>query len=225
MVTVDDSREWIDLSMTVDPTVPKMPVLPCPEFERVSEQGEQSLQVTQFTMTTHIGTHIDAPAHAIADGDAIDDLEVDRFVETAHVVGVDAEPMQAIDVDDVAPGLEDLEPGDAVIVRAGWEEHAGTETYHDHPYFTPELAEWLVEHDVGLVGMDFLTPDMPPSERPEGFTYPIHTTLLGDDVIILENLTNTAELVGTSTTIVVAPVKLGDADGAPVRAMAARPNE
>ncbi|MGQ4554954.1 cyclase family protein [Halobellus sp. GM3] len=224
MVDSLDTQEWIDLSITVDPTVPKMPVLPCPEFERVSEQSETSLQVTNYCLTTHIGTHVDAPSHAIADGDPIDELAVDRFVTTAHVVAVDADPLQAIDVDDVAPALKDLDSGDAVIVRAGWEDHAKTETYHEHPYFTPDLAEWFVEQGVDLVGMDFLTPDMPPSERPEGFDYPIHTTLLDDDVIILENLSNTADLVGETVTLLVAPIKLGDADGAPVRAMASKPS-
>lgn len=223
MSNASDAQEWIDLSLTVDPTVSKMPVLPCPEFERLSEQGEKSLQVTEFTMATHIGTHVDAPAHAIADGAGIDDLEVGRFVETAHVVGVDAEPLEAIAVDDVAPALNGLAPGDAVVIRAGWEDHVGTERYHDHPYFTADLAEWFVEHGVGLVGMDFLTPDRPPGERPDGFTYPVHTELLGNDVLILENLTNTAELVGQSTTIAVAPIKLPGADGAPVRAMAVDP--
>lgn len=225
MADTNDSQEWIDLSITVDPTVPKMPVLPCPEFERVSEQGEASVQVTRYTLTTHVGTHVDAPSHAIADGDDVDDLAVDRFVATAHVVGVDADPLEAIGVEDVEPALDNLEPGDAVVVRTGWEEYAGTETYHEHPYFTERLAEWLVERGVGIVGMDILTPDMPPSERPEGFTYPVHTTLLNDDVLILENLTNTTELVGKSTTLVVTPIKLADADGAPVRAIAARPTE
>lgn len=218
-----DDEEWIDLSMTVDTTVPKMPVLPCPEFSRLSEQSETSLQVTEFTMATHIGTHIDAPAHAISNGDAIPDIEVDRFVATAHVVSVDADPLAAIDVEDITPEIEALEPGDAVIVHTGWEDRAGTEEYHEHPYFTPALASWFVDQGVGLVGMDFLTPDKPASERPSDFTYPVHTKLLKNDVLILENLTNTVNLVGETTTILVAPVKLGDTDGAPVRALAVNP--
>lgn len=174
-------------------------------------------------MATHIGTHIDAPAHAIKDGDAVDNLDVNQFVTSAHIIDVDVEPLSAINVDDVVPALDDVSPGDAVVLHTGWEDHIDTETYHQHPYFTQELAEWFVKREISLVGMDFLTPDKPVTERSEGFTFPIHTELLANDVLILENLTNTAKIVGTMTTIVVAPIKLSNVDGAPVRAIAAVP--
>lgn len=64
------------------------------------------------------------------------------------------------------------------------------EAYFNHPYFAVELAEWLVDRDLTWVGMDFLTPDRQPELRPEEFTYPVHTTLLENDTLIVENLTN-----------------------------------
>jgi kynurenine formamidase len=213
-----NTDDWTDLSMTVHPDMPRMQFLPCPEVERLSEQSETSLQVSEVSFATHIGTHVDAACHAVADGKSVEEYGPDRWMGEAVVHGVDAEPKGPIGVADVADA--DLAGADALILRTGWEEKAGSDDYYDHPYFTDELAAWLTDQDLSWVGMDFLTPDKPPELRPEGFTYPVHTTLLEDDTLIVENLTNLGEFAGSTVEIAALPTKLADCDGAPVRAVA-----
>lgn len=214
--------DWIDLSMEIYPDIPRMTFLPCPGMERISEAGEGSLQVHEVTLVTHIGTHFDAAAHAIPDGTTIDGYGMDRWITGGVVHEVDVEPLSPIDVDDVAPAADTLRAGDALILRTGWEDRAGDESYQDHPYFAEPLVDWLLDREVNWVGMDFLTPDKPSSIRGEDFDYPIHNGLLGNDVLIAENLTNLEGLGGRRVEIAALPLPLRGLDGSPAR-IAARP--
>lgn len=214
------NNDWTDLSMTIHPDMPRMQFLPCPEIERLSEQSETSLQVSEVSFATHIGTHVDAACHAVADGKSVEEYGPDRWMGHALVHEVDADPNGPIEVADVEGIESTLDEADALIIRTGWEEKAGSDDYYDHPYFTDGLATWLTEQDLSWVGMDFLTPDKPPELRPEGFTYPVHTTLLEDDTLIVENLTNLADFTDSTVEVAALPTKLADCDGAPVRAVA-----
>ena len=213
---------WTDLTMDIYPDIPKMSFLPCPEMERISEAGERSLRVTDVSLTTHIGTHFDAACHAVPDDRSIDEYELDRWITPGVVQEVDAEALSPIGVDQVRPAADALEPGDALVLRTGWEDRAGDESYREHPYFSGELCDWLIEREVNWVGIDFLTPDKPPSEREEGFDYPVHTALLGNDVLIAENLTNLGEIGEKRVDLIAMPLRLRGLDGSPAR-IAAKP--
>lgn len=217
-----DNEEWTDLSVDIYPEMDKMEFLPCPSIERLSEQGDTSLQVSEISFATHIGTHCDAAAHAITNGDTVEEYPLDRWIGTAAIIHVDVEPKSAIDTKDVSTAEDRFDEVDAIIVHTGWEDKLGTTEFYDHPYFTDELAKWFVEQDIEWVGMDFLTPDMPPDLRPDEFTYPVHTTLLGNDILIVENLTNISTLSADVVEVAALPIKLRNADGAPMR-VAARP--
>lgn len=212
--------DWHDLSLTIHPEMAKMPFLPCPEIDRLNEQSETSLQVSEVSFATHVGTHVDAACHAVADGKSIEEYGTEKWLGRAVVHEVDADPRGEIGVADVEAVAAELADADALVLRTGWEELIEEDAYYDHPYFTDELAAWLVERDLSWVGMDFLTPDRPPELRPEGFTYPVHTTLLETDTLIVENLTNLAGLVGETIEVAALPTKLADCDGAPIRVVA-----
>ncbi|MFW5918133.1 MAG: cyclase family protein [Haloferacaceae archaeon] len=217
---VDRDTDWADLSLTIHPDMAKMPFLPCPEIDRLSEQSETSLQVSEVSFATHIGTHVDAACHAVADGKSVEEYDADKWLGEGIVHEVDADPSGEIGVSDVETIENDLDDADALVLRTGWEELIAEEAYYDHPYFSDDLASWLVDRDLSWVGMDFLTPDRPPELRPEGFTYPVHTTLLESDTLIVENLTNLAPLAGERVEVIALPTKLAGCDGAPIRVVA-----
>lgn len=211
--------EWIDLTQPIHPTMDKMEFLPCPETKRLSEQSDTSLQVTQLSLAVHTGTHIDAPNHAVSDGRDVADYSPDEWYRDGTVADVDVGPKEAIEVDDLGRARERISAGEVLVVRTGWQAHLESDIYAAHPYFSEELAAWLVDAGVAWVGMDFLTPDMPPDLRPDGFTFPVHTTLLEAEVLIVENLTNVAALPDRFS-IAAAPLLIVGSDGSPVRAFA-----
>lgn len=217
---VDTDGTWTDLSLTIRPEMAKMPFLPCPEIDRLSEQSETSLQVSEVHLSTHVGTHVDAACHAIADGKSVEEYDADRWLGRAIVHEVEAEQKGEIGVGDVEAIADDLDDADALIIRTGWEEFIDDDLYYEHPYFSEELAEWIVERDLSWVGMDVLTPDCPPELRSDPFTFPVHTTLLENDTLIVENLTNLAEFAGSTVDVAALPTKLAGCDGAPIRVVA-----
>jgi len=109
--------------------------------------------------------------------------------------------------------------GDIVVLETGWWRHFGTERYARHPSLSVEVAEWLVSREVAMVAVDTGTPDLPVPLRPPNFRWPVHHVLLGAGVLIAEHLTNLATLSGLRVELLLAPLNIRGADGAPVRAL------
>jgi arylformamidase len=158
-------------------------------------------------MGTHVGTHIDAPMHMIASGKSLDQIPLDHFVGRGRYIKVSN---RAFDLDDVKKA--GIQAGDIVLFHTGM-----GDIYHQPAYFSesppiPEdVASYLVEKRVKMVGMDMFGPDQPP--------FPIHKILLSAGVLIIENLTNLELLAEKEFTVYALPIKLA-IDAAPARVIA-----
>lgn len=212
---------WIDFSQPFSGDMPHPPTVPAPEFETVKRVADDDINVQRYSVPTHVGTHVDAPRHFVEDGATIDELPLDRFAGDAIVLDVSRDEPTAITVEDVTGVEGTVREDDIVLLYTGWQAKYGTDAYASHPWLSIELAEWLVERNVRMVGMDVLTPDIPAPQRTEGWTeFPVHRTLLGAGVLIAENLTNLAERTGERLDVQAFPVKIEGGDGAPVRFVA-----
>ncbi|MGB9963457.1 cyclase family protein [Halobacterium hubeiense] len=173
-------------------------------------------RVADVACSTHSGTHVDAPAHLLEDGATLGAYDVETFAFDARVVDcTDAGAREAIPAGRVPETDADL-----LVVRTGWSEHWGDEQYFDHPYLTAAAAARCA--DLGYhVAVD--APSVDPSPSPNASDgdpagYPAHHALLGDERLILENVTNLRALPERCT-VRAFPLRV-DADGAPVRAVA-----
>ncbi len=184
-----------------------------------------------LSLTSHTGTHIDAPLHTEADGNSLADYELDRFVFDA--VRVDCrglDPREAI-TPALLPDPDAAAGADMVVFWTGWDRHWGTDRYLDHPFLDPtaatECADWGLS-----VGLDALNPDPTPTANavefptettetePDGL--PAHHALLGADCLIIENLRN-LDSVADRFELRAYPLAL-DGDGSPIRAVAVDQN-
>ncbi|MDH3706589.1 MAG: cyclase family protein, partial [Acidimicrobiia bacterium] len=106
--------------------------------------------------------------------------------------------------------------GHAVLVRTDHSQHFGTPAYaSDHPHLTAAAAKALVDAGVACVGIDSLNIDSTGNgERP------VHTTLLGAEIPIVEHLTNLAQLPADGFTFTAVPPKIEGAGTFTVRAYA-----
>lgn len=210
-----------DLSQPFETGMQTFPGDPTVSVEPAATMGEDGYRVSEIRCGTHSGTHIDAPSHVVSDGESLDAHPVDRFVFDARVVDCTGlEPREPISV----TILPDDDAGDMVVCRTGWDEYWGTGRYLDHPSLSPAAADRCVEAGWS-VGVDTLNPDPTPnparSDTPsedESEGLPVHQTLLGNGLFILENLTNLAGL--DQFRLVALPLPIPDADGSPVRAVA-----
>ncbi|MFC7136827.1 cyclase family protein [Halobaculum litoreum] len=219
----------VDLTRRIEPGMPVYPGDPGVTAEASATMDDDGYRVTHLSFTTHVGTHIDAPAHMEPDGATLDAFGVGDFRFAARLVDLagDADADRGLDArEPVTPAV--LPDGDALdadtdmlVLRTGWGDHWGEERYFDHPYLTAAAARHVA--DLGCaVGLDTINPDPTPTDRagddePEGV--PAHHELLGAGRFVVENL----RLPGTLPERFVLrsfPLRV-DADGAPVRAVAA----
>ncbi|MEU6347353.1 cyclase family protein [Streptomyces sp. NPDC046977] len=209
----------IDLSHPLEQGMPHARTIPAPEFTPTSTWAEHRMRVMRLNMPTHIGTHLDAPSHFVENGATVDQLPVSALVGRAYCLQVlrdSAEPITAADLESAV----DLGPGDALLVRTGWDDRYGEDAYVDkHPYLTVDAAEWAVAKGLRLIGMDTISPEMPMSMRPPNFPYDVHRTLLSAGTLILENLV-LREIADRWCTLFTGVLNVLGGDGAPTRALA-----
>lgn len=187
----------LDVSQPIHTGMPKAAPLADVRVEPVLRISDgAALDTSELSIPSHAATHIDAPSHAIAGGATIDHIPTDQFLGPAVVSAVRREPGELIGVADVLDGGPMPTAGDMLFLDTGWGAKFFDQSYYDHPSLDPELARWLVETGVKLLAVDFITPDLPHTRRKEGFDYPVHKILLGNDVLIAENLADLSAFAG-----------------------------
>ncbi|OIB56360.1 cyclase family protein [Natrialba sp. SSL1] len=214
---------YVDLTHPIETGMPVFPDDPTVEQRDAASIEDDGYRVTDLHCGSHTGTHIDAPSHTEPDGAVLDSMPIERFVFDARVVDCTGrDPREAITAGDL-PESDSETNCDLLLCRTDWDEYWGTDRYFDHPYLTPDAADHCREAGWN-VGLDTLNPDPTPTENtaesePAGFQ--AHHTLLGTDMLIIENLTNLEQLpTGQPITLYAFPLALAEADGAPIRAVA-----
>jgi len=107
--------------------------------------------------------------------------------------------------------------GRAVLVHTGWgDSYWNTpEYYENHPFLTAEAADYLKQVGVKLVGIDSHNIDDTRTR-----SRPVHTTLLGAEILIVEHLCNLGALPDGGITFSAIPPKFKAVVTFPVRAFA-----
>jgi arylformamidase len=193
----------IDISRPIGPDTPLWPGDPPVIVEPVTRVRDgDPADVSRLALGTHTGTHVDPPAHFIPGTATVDVLPLDVLIGPAVVAQFSPGPIDG-------PALEStaLPDGSARLLL---------KTGRDAGAVTPDGARWLVERGVRLVGADTL------SIEPETDDYPVHRTLLGAGVVIVEGLDLAAAGPG-SYQLVCLPLRIVGGDGAPARAVLMRP--
>jgi len=216
------TKEWIELSHPLSAALARIPFFPPARFERIMSMPKDPLNATEMQMVCHFGTHVDAPCHFIPDGPAFHEIPLDRLHGSGVVWRIDAEPFGVIDAATLARQRPAARPDDIVFLATGWSDCIGTQRYADNPALDPDAARWLVDHAIKLLAVDFITPDLAVPRRPPGFDWPVHHILLGNGVLIAENLTNLRSLAGHRVDALFLALNIEGSDGAPVRAVARR---
>jgi arylformamidase len=212
--------EMIDLSRVIYDGMPKIPVLPEVRVQKfLSLEKGHPLNVTELSLPCHAGTHVDAPIHIMPNGKSIEELPLDAFVGTGAVIGVTKGGEEVTAKDLEASGVA-VNRGDILMLYTGWDEKFDTPDYNMHPYLSVDAAEWMVQKGIKMFGIDCITVDLPTPLRPKGFDFPVHRTLLGNDVLIAENVTNLGSIVGKRTRILALPLRVKGSDAGHARIVA-----
>jgi arylformamidase len=208
----------IDVTHPIAAGMPRIKVLPEVRIEPVTQiSAGQPLNIAELHLATHAGTHVDAPAHAIDGGATIDQIPLDTFCGPGAVIGVQRGAGEEIPLDDVTGAAVEVRDGDILLLDTGWAQKFHEAAYDDHPYPSVELARWCVSHQIKMLGVDCITVDAPVARRPQGFDYPVHRTLLGNNVLIIENLASLAGVSNQRVEVWAFPLKVSHGDAGHVR--------
>ena len=191
-----------------------------PKISIISHNSVQSIgyNMTQISMATHQGTHLDAPFHFFDDGATVDQLSLERCIGPARCIdlapGSNLAPNTPITTEMLEPHAAAFEPGARILYRTGWNHMFGRPEYFTHfPTLELDAARWIASRKVALLGMDTPTPSKQWLE--------VHHILLakGVEIIIVEGLSNMAALPARFTFIGL-PLNIKGSDGSPIRAVA-----
>lgn len=202
----------IDLTHTVSGGMPVYPGDAQPCLTPLATLERQGFRQLELRMSTHTGTHVDAPAHLLPGGAALDAYPLSAFVGPALVLDgrLGEAPLFA------ALDSPDARRAQFVFFYTGHSALWGRPEYRtDWPAPSARLLRQLADRGVKGVGVDTLSVDAPDCAALDN-----HRLLLRAGILIFENLTRLEQLLYRPFTFVGAPLKLPQADGAPVRALA-----
>lgn len=200
---------FYDVTLTISNTLITWPTDPSVAIRKTSliSQGDSS-NVSELKFGSHCGTHIDAPYHFEENGIKIDQIPLDYLIGNATVF--DIKNKEKIDLDEVK--LLQLKGVKRVIFKtinsAYWKL---SEFKKDFVYITKEAAQYLVDNEVKLIGIDYLS-----VEKFESTYADTHHILLRKDVVIIEGL-DLSNIKAGNYELIALPLKIKDGDGSPAR--------
>lgn len=206
----------IDLSHSIKPDMPVFPGTESPIFETPVSIDHDGFTEKKITLFTHTGTHVDAPAHILKETITLDKMNIDHFWGKGCVIDVSNLDGSNISRDFLLANQKQIEVVSFVLFYSGWSDYWGTKKYFDDfPLLDAEAAEWLTSFDLKGVGVDMISLDIVDSTE-----MAVHKILLQKGFILIENLTNLYSIRDMEFYFSCLPLKITDADGSPIRAVA-----
>jgi arylformamidase len=195
------------------PTYPGDPGIEINQFLSLTNGNAANVSLLHFG--AHSGTHVDAPAHFIADGARADSIPLQTLIGVAEVIEVPP-AVKVIDGGFISESCQRREERVLFKTRNSsfWSDNASG-FRSDYTSLDVSAAERLIDLGVKLVGIDYLSIEAYGSE-----TFATHHVLLGKNVVIVEGL-DLRTIVPGRYEFICLPLRLagGSGDGAPARAV------
>ena len=205
----------VDLTHLIEISMPVYPGTEPPQLDEANKIVTDGFAEKRISMHSHTGTHMDAPAHMLANSKTLDQYGLSEFYGNAVMVDFSVTPVERMGLERLAQYQDLLEKASFLVLRTGWAKRWGQADYFNgFPALTPQAAKWLVGLGIRGIGVDAISID-----RMEDSDFPIHNILFNAGVFVIENLANLREL-GQEFVLGCFPLKIKDADGAPARVAA-----
>ena len=175
--------ELIDISVPLQPGLPVWPGnKPLSIVQTNSMKNGSDANVTRFETGSHTGTHIDAPLHFVDDAKTTLEIPLEKLVGPCQVVDLQGKTkISAADLEalNLLPGVEKL------LFKTDnsrlWDNMTHS-FYEDFCALTADAAQWVVDHSIHLVGIDYLSIQLYRD------SFETHVILLSNEVVIVEGL-------------------------------------
>ena len=209
----------IDLTLTISEEIPTFPGSPQPNFINWETLEKDGYNLELLFLSSHTGTHIDAPYHFLKKGQKIHQIVTRRLVTEAILIKIGKGANQSItktDIQKFEKKYGKIDDGSTVIFHTGWQKNLKKESYFlRNPGLAVSAARYLASKKINLVGIDSPSIDLGKDSK-----FSVHHILANSGILIVENLANLEKINSEMFHLIVAPLKLKNATGSPIRAMA-----
>ena len=209
----------IDLTLTVSNKIPTFPGSPQPNFIPWENIKEDGYNLELLFLSTHTGTHMDAPHHFLEKGAKIHEISLKKLVSEAVLIQSRKKSNESITKTDIQKFEKKhgkIDGFSSVIFSTGWQRNLQKKYYFtESPGLAVSAAKYLASKKISLVGID--SPSIDVGTDPK---FSVHQIFAKKGMLIVENLANLDKIKSPTFHLVVLPLKLKNATGSPVRAIA-----
>lgn len=242
--------QLVELSHEWGHGVPSYPGQVDVKMHRGVKHAQHGVLAWKINTVMHTGTHMNAPLHLVQKAADLAEIPVDRLFGNGVVLDIPKYSYEVITKEDLEKASPGVQKGDVVVIVTGWHKKYSDalEYYGESPGLNKEAAQWLVEKECRMVGVD--TPQVdhplatslgphrggplmnrlvsayteatgrdPKEEHPEWNI--AHKTLLAAGIPTIEQVGgDVAVLAGKRATFAATPWKFKYGDACPVRFVA-----
>lgn len=202
-----------DISRPLQKGIPVWPGDTAFDFDFVARiRDGSSVNVGRVEMSVHTGAHVDAPLHFDDAGQDAASMPLERYIGPCYVADV-RPSARGVHPDDLPEDLKAAVGDHPRVLLRSYGDGRPADFDEGMAHATPELADWLAEHGVFLLGIDSDSMDAFESKH-----LPAHNQLNQHGISILEGIDLTGIAPG-SYELVALPLRIVGADGSPVRAV------
>ena len=209
----------LDLTLTISSSIPNFPGSPSPQFISWSSIKDDGYNLELLFLSSHTGTHLDAPYHFAKKGAKIHQIPVTRLVGNALLIKIKKAKDQAITKKDLLEFERKngkIENFSSIIFFTDWQKNLNKKSYFtNNPGLSKSATDYLVSKKINLVGIDSPSIDLGIDK-----SFTAHKILAKNNILIVENLSNLEKIPTLEFNFIILPLKLKDATGSPVRAIA-----
>ena len=209
----------VDLTLTVSDKIPTFPGSPQPSFIPWENVREDGYNLELLFLSTHTGTHMDAPYHFLEKGAKIHEISLKKLVSEAVLIKSkkkDGESITKTDIQKFEKKHGKIASFSSVIFYTGWQRNLQKKYYFTkNPGLSVSAAKYLASKKINLVGIDSPSIDLGKDSK-----FSVHQIFAKKGMLIVENLANLEKIKSSKFHLVVLPLKLKNATGSPVRAIA-----
>jgi len=209
----------IDLTLTVSDKIPTFPGSPQPSFIPWENVKEDGYNLELLFLSTHTGTHMDVPYHFLEKGAKIHEISLKKLVSEAVLIKSKkkgGESITKIDIQKFEKKHGKIASFSSVIFYTEWQRNLQKKYYFTkNPGLSISAAKYLASKKINLVGVDSPSIDLGTDSK-----FSVHQIFAKKGILIVENLANLEKIKSSKFHLVVLPLKLKNATGSPVRAIA-----
>ena len=208
----------IDLTYTIKEEMTVFPGTEMPKLINTSNYEKDGFRETSISIYSHVGTHMDPPAHIYPDRTTLDEFPASQFIGKGLVIDCrDLNEGEDITLDCILKYGKKAEKVDFLLFNTGWDKYWGTDKYFgDYPCVNDDVLDYVLNGNYKGIGFDTIGIDPVSDEK-----LTRHKKLFKDkDIVNIENLKNLELCRDEIFNFSCCPLKVENSDGAPVRAVA-----